>query len=48
MNLLPRQGRPTCALEAVVQAVLRALARWDVYTAVVATLTLVVVVVFNS
>ena len=45
MNLLPRQGRPSCALERITQALIYALARVDVYTAVVATLTLVVVVV---
>ncbi len=44
MSLTPRQGPPTCALESIVQALVRALARVDVYTAVVVTLTLVVVV----
>ncbi len=44
MNLLPRQGRPSGLLERIVQALMRALARADVYTAVVATLTFVAVV----
>jgi len=48
VNLTPRQGPPACTLESVVQAVVRALARWDVYTAVVVTLTLIAVVVFNT
>lgn len=45
LRLLPRDGEPTCVIEWISQTLIRALAWAPLYTAVVVTLILLVVVV---